>query len=56
MGIDRFGPSVALSVVLGAVLTVPALVLACTSWAFGNGALMEATATSDAESPRGRTF
>lgn len=56
MGIDRFGLGVALSGVIGAVLAVPALVLACFSWTFGKGAVTEATAVSDGKGPRGRTF
>ena len=56
MGIDRFGPGVALSMVIGAVLAVPAFVFSCLSWAFGSGAVMEATAISDGKGPRGRTF
>jgi SAM-dependent methyltransferase len=56
MGIDGFGPGVALSGALAAVLALPALVLACASWVCGSGALMEATAISVAEAPRDRTF
>lgn len=56
MGIDRFGPGVALSGLLGAVLALPALLLACASWLCGCGALMEATAVSVAESSGDRTF
>ena len=56
MGIDRLGLGVALSAVIGAVLAVPAFVLACVSWAFGKGAVMEATAISSGKGPRGRTF
>jgi SAM-dependent methyltransferase len=44
MGLDAFGPSVLLSLLLGAALIVPALILSLTSWVAKRGALMEATA------------
>jgi hypothetical protein len=44
MGLDRFGPAVLLSFVLGAVLVLPALVLSVASWLARRGALMETTA------------
>jgi SAM-dependent methyltransferase len=48
MGLDSFGPAVLLSFVLGAVLVVPATLLAGASWLAGKGALMEAIAVCGA--------
>jgi len=45
MRLDPLGPAVLLSFVLGAVLTLPALLLAAASWLAKKGALMEAIAT-----------
>jgi SAM-dependent methyltransferase len=44
MGLDPFGASVLLSLVLGTLLVPLALLLSVTSWLVGRGALMEATA------------
>ncbi|HKO03868.1 MAG TPA: class I SAM-dependent methyltransferase [Candidatus Acidoferrales bacterium] len=44
MGFDPFGPAVLLSFVMGAVLALPATLLAGASWLAGSGALMEASA------------
>lgn len=44
MGIEPFSGRVAFSLVLGLILATPALCLSMISWAFRNGALMEATA------------
>jgi 2-polyprenyl-3-methyl-5-hydroxy-6-metoxy-1,4-benzoquinol methylase len=41
MGLDPFGPRVLLACLAGAMLLVPALLLASASWLSGNGALME---------------
>jgi SAM-dependent methyltransferase len=49
MGLDPLGPAVVLSFAAGAVLALPAALLALASWLARSGALMEATATrSDA--------
>lgn len=52
MGLDPFGPAVLLSFVLGAVLVVPATLLAGASWLAGRGALMEAIAVCAAPSEK----
>jgi SAM-dependent methyltransferase len=52
MGIDPFGPAVLFSLVLGAVLVVPATLLAGASWLAGRGALMEAIAVCAAPSEK----
>lgn len=44
MGLDRFGFWTIISIVLGAVLLPPAVILSCISWMAKRGALMEATA------------
>jgi len=44
MGFDPFGPTVLFSFLLGAVLALPAALLAGASWMAGRGALMEASA------------
>jgi len=44
MGLDPLGPAVMLSFVLGAVLALPAAMLAGASWLAGSGALMEVIA------------
>jgi SAM-dependent methyltransferase len=50
IGIDSFGPLVFFSCLMAAVLSVPALLLAVTSWIAQQGALMEVTAiAADAE-------
>jgi SAM-dependent methyltransferase len=46
MGLDRFSVRVVFSMVLGAILLPPALVLSAVSWAAGRGALMEAIAVN----------
>jgi SAM-dependent methyltransferase len=52
MRLDPFGPAVLLSFVLGAVLTLPALLLAAASWLAKKGALMEAIATRSSSSEK----
>jgi len=52
MGLDPFGPAVVLSFMLGAVLVVPATLLAGASWLAGSGALMEAIAICAAPSEK----
>jgi hypothetical protein len=46
MGLDPFDITVLLSFVLGALLLVPAVILAGVSWIAKRGALMEATAVN----------
>jgi hypothetical protein len=49
MGLDAFGPAVWLSLLLGAVLFLPALILSLTSWVAKRGALLEAAAVASFE-------
>jgi SAM-dependent methyltransferase len=44
MGLDRFGLRTIISIILGAALLPPAVILSCISWMAKRGALMEATA------------
>lgn len=46
MGLDRFGPAVLFSFMLGTVLLVPALLLALASWIAKRGGVMEAIAVA----------
>jgi SAM-dependent methyltransferase len=46
MGLEPLGPAMLFSFVLGAILLVPGLLLACASWLAGRGALMEAVASN----------
>lgn len=46
MGLDPWSPAVLLSFLLGALLAIPAVLLAVASWLAGSGALMEVTAAA----------
>ena len=50
MGLDAFGPEVLLSLLLGTVLFLPAMILSLISWVAKRGALMEAAAVASSKS------
>jgi 2-polyprenyl-3-methyl-5-hydroxy-6-metoxy-1,4-benzoquinol methylase len=50
MGLDAFGPAVPVSLLLGAALFLPAVILSLISWVAKRGALMEAVAVASSKS------